>query len=195
MRRTTGRQASRPEKLPSTIEGATSCVNVANEKKSHRVRFSIEQEEMEVQEGISENPSLDAETQNAILMDYRKLHDQFKAEGLYQCNYTAYAWELLRYCFLFAVFAYLLYVKWYILSSVFLGLFWVGSTLSLGTTTADKHPATDHVYSTRRWPSRHYRKLRLRYAYCCFYRRLLLWPEHWLVEVQSQHPSSRNQHA
>ncbi|KAL1643244.1 hypothetical protein SLS61_009343 [Didymella pomorum] len=112
------------KKLPSTIEGATSCVNVANEKKSHRVRFSIEQEEMEVQEGISENPSLDAETQNAILMDYRKLHDQFKAEGLYQCNYTAYAWELLRYCFLFAVFAYLLYVKWYILSSVFLGLFW-----------------------------------------------------------------------
>ncbi|KAJ4361243.1 hypothetical protein N0V95_002061 [Ascochyta clinopodiicola] len=114
--RTTSRQARDPEKLPSNVKSATPSINAAKEKKRHRVRFAIEQEEREVQEGIDENSSLDTETQNAILTDYRELHEQFKAEGLYQCNYTAYAWESLRYSLLFTVFAYLLYVKWYILS-------------------------------------------------------------------------------
>jgi len=85
----------------------------------------MEQEQKEIEIGIAENPSLDLETQKAIIMDYRELHEQFKAQGLYQCNYKAYAWESLRYGILFASFAYLLYVKWYMSSALFLGLFWV----------------------------------------------------------------------
>ena len=76
-------------------------------------------------DGLEENPSLDAETQQQILLDYRELHEQIKAEGLYQCNYSAYGWESLRYGALFAAFAYLLYSKWYLTSALFLGLFWV----------------------------------------------------------------------
>ncbi|KAF2624184.1 fatty acid/sphingolipid desaturase [Macroventuria anomochaeta] len=75
-------------------------------------------------DGLRENPSLDAETQQQILLDYRELHEQIKAEGLYQCNYSAYGWESIRYAALFAAFTYLLYSKWYLTSALFLGLFW-----------------------------------------------------------------------
>lgn len=76
-------------------------------------------------DGLRENPSVDAETQHQILLDYRNLHEQIKAEGLYKCNYSAYGWESIRYGALFAAFAYLLYSKWFLTSALFLGLFWV----------------------------------------------------------------------
>jgi delta8-fatty-acid desaturase len=82
-------------------------------------------EEKEIMEGLRENPSLDAETQQQIIMDYRALHEQIKAEGLYQCNYSAYGWESIRYGTLFTAFAFLLYSEWYLTSALFLGLFWV----------------------------------------------------------------------
>lgn len=116
-----------PEKLP-LLETEAPVVDVAEMKKRHREQYAIEQEEREIDEGIRDNPSLDVETQKAIIMDYRKLHEQIKAEGLYQCRYSAYAWESVRYAGLFAAFAYLLYCKWYLTSAIFLGLFWVSHT-------------------------------------------------------------------
>lgn len=68
------------------------------------------------------------ETQRAILADYRALHEQIKAEGLYQCRYSEYAKESLRYGLLFSAFLYLLWCKWYLTSAMFLGLFWVSLT-------------------------------------------------------------------
>ncbi|KAL6702374.1 hypothetical protein ACN47E_002496 [Coniothyrium glycines] len=123
VRRTSSSCRSDPEKLP-LVEVATLAISIAEEKKKHREQFAIEQEEKEIEEGIRDNPSLDVETQKAIILDYRALHEQIKAEGLYQCPYSAYAWESLRYGVLFAAFAYLLYCKWYMSSAVFLGLFW-----------------------------------------------------------------------
>lgn len=124
--RATGRPSSDPEKLP-LIETEKSTINRAEEKKQHREQYAIEQEERERQEGRDENPSLDLETQKAIVSDYRILHEQFKAAGLYQCPYSAYAWESLRYGILFAACAYFLYTKWYLTSALFLGLFWVSN--------------------------------------------------------------------
>ena len=46
-------------------------------------------------------PPLDHETQDEIVRKYRLLNERIKAEGLYQCNYSAYAWECLRYGLLF----------------------------------------------------------------------------------------------
>lgn len=76
-------------------------------------------------EGMRENPSLDAETQQQILLDYRALHEQIKSEGLYQCNYREYGKECIRYALLFGAFAYLLHSEWYLTSAIFLGLYWV----------------------------------------------------------------------
>lgn len=112
------------EKLP-LVETERSAINVAEEKRRHREQYAVEQEELEREEGWRDNPALDLETQQAIVNDYRALHEQFKAEGLYQCRYSEYAKESIRYICLFAAFAGFLYCKWYLTSAVFLGFFWV----------------------------------------------------------------------
>jgi delta8-fatty-acid desaturase len=79
-------------------------------------------------------PPLDHETQDEIVRKYRLLNNRIKAEGLYQCNYSAYAWECLRYGLLFLGSQFFLRWGWtmdgwpastcYILSATCLGLFW-----------------------------------------------------------------------
>lgn len=122
--RSTNKPADIPETLPlPPIE--RSSYDLANEKKTFRDEYAVEQEQLEREEGWRENPSVDPETQREIVREYRELHEQFKREGLYQCNYSAYAWESVRYLALFAAFGYFLHIKWYITSATFLGLFWV----------------------------------------------------------------------
>lgn len=124
--RSSSRPASDPEKLPliqDDAEGPT--ITPAEQKKRHREQYAIEQEEREIEEGIRDNPSLDLDTQKAIIENYRALHQQIKDEGLYQCRYSEYAKESVRYGFLFAAFLGFLYIKWWMTSAVFLGLFWV----------------------------------------------------------------------
>lgn len=106
-----------------------------SDKKSHRERYATDCEDKEIEDGLRENPSLDAATQQAIILDYRALHERIKEEGLYQCRYSEYAKESVRYGILFAAFLYLLHCKWYITSALFLGLFWV-SIFSDPTTQA-----------------------------------------------------------
>jgi delta8-fatty-acid desaturase len=118
-----------PEALPHLPPVPRSAIDAAREKKEHRDQFAIDQEQREREEGWRDNPSVDPETQMAIVKEYRALHEKFKAEGLYNPRYDAYAWEFLRYSILFAAFGYFLYVKWYMTSAVFLGLFWVCSFL------------------------------------------------------------------
>ncbi|KAJ9648979.1 hypothetical protein H2199_000892 [Coniosporium tulheliwenetii] len=80
------------------------------------------QEEIELD--LSKYPSLDAEVQDEIVQKYRQLNERIKAEGLYQCNYSAYAYELCRYTLLFSLFLVFLGMGWYCTSAVFLGMFW-----------------------------------------------------------------------
>jgi delta8-fatty-acid desaturase len=126
--RSSSRPATDPEKLPliqSEDEVETPAISAAEEKKRYREQYAIEQEEREIEEGLRDNPSLDVETQKVIVQNYRALHQQFKDEGLYQCRYSEYAKESIRYGLLFAAFGGFLYIKWYMTSAVFLGLFWV----------------------------------------------------------------------
>lgn len=110
------------EKLLQVEDEANSAVF---DKKAHRERYATEIEQKEIEDGLRDNPSIDMETQAAILQDYRELHQQFKDEGLYECRYSEYGKESIRYGFLFAIFAGLLYSKWYLTSAMFLGMFWV----------------------------------------------------------------------
>ncbi|KAK3320038.1 desaturase-like protein [Cercophora scortea] len=73
---------------------------------------------------LAKYPALDAATQDAIVAKYRRLHERIRAEGLFDCPYSAYAVEASRYALLFTLMLVFLHLKWYALSGFFLGAFW-----------------------------------------------------------------------
>ncbi|KAL4783441.1 fatty acid desaturase-domain-containing protein [Aspergillus varians] len=73
---------------------------------------------------LEKYPPIDHETQDAIVAKYRLLHERIKAEGLYQCNYGAYASEICRYTLLFTCMLLSLHWGWYALSGAFMGATW-----------------------------------------------------------------------
>lgn len=79
---------------------------------------------MEVERDLAKYPSLDAATQAHIQERYRQLADRLGREGYYQCHYSDYAWEALRWAFFAAVSAFLFSASWYKVSAIFLGIFW-----------------------------------------------------------------------
>lgn len=104
----------------------------------------------EIEDNIKRSPSLDQEVQRKIALKYRRLHHRVKKEGFYNCNYVEYGKELIRYSFLFAMFAVCLRAEWYMTSAAFLGLFWV-ATSSLyynASTILISFLASNHVYCT-----------------------------------------------
>ncbi|KAJ6027307.1 hypothetical protein N7499_005396 [Penicillium canescens] len=69
-------------------------------------------------------PSLDTASQEEIKRKYRELNERMKAEGLYNCNYSAYFIECCRYS-LFAGLSYVfLRMEWWAASAFFLGCVW-----------------------------------------------------------------------
>lgn len=86
--------------------------------------FLDSQTNQEISLDLAKYPPLDAETQSEIIQKYRLLNDRILAEGLYDCNYTAYAWEAARCAFLFIAMLFFLRSGWYSTSGVFLGIFW-----------------------------------------------------------------------
>lgn len=83
----------------------------------------------EIDNGVRDNPSLDAQTQRVIALKYQSLHERVKNEGFYDCQYAEYGKEMIRYTFLFACFIGCLRAEWYMTSAIFLGLFWVRNCL------------------------------------------------------------------
>lgn len=73
---------------------------------------------------LSKYPSLDLATQDDIIQKYRILDQRLRAEGLYNCNYSAYAMECCRYLFLFSMMLLFLRLGWYGTSGMFLGFLW-----------------------------------------------------------------------
>ncbi|KAF2005918.1 fatty acid/sphingolipid desaturase [Amniculicola lignicola CBS 123094] len=69
-------------------------------------------------------PSLDPQTQENIVQKYRLLEKRIQDEDLYQCRYSSYAIECVRYIFFFAMFLAFLKMGWYIPSAFFLGTLW-----------------------------------------------------------------------
>jgi sphingolipid 8-(E)-desaturase len=78
----------------------------------------------EIRLDLAKYPALDARTQDQIVERYRQLNDRIIAEGLYQCNYTAYAYEAARYTLLFVGSMLCLRQGWYLTSALLLGGFW-----------------------------------------------------------------------
>ncbi|PGH13108.1 hypothetical protein AJ80_06480 [Polytolypa hystricis UAMH7299] len=69
-------------------------------------------------------PPVDPAHQDNIALKYRALGERIRAEGLYDCNYSAYAIEALRYSMFFGLFVFFLHHSYFCLSAFFLGCFW-----------------------------------------------------------------------
>ncbi|KAK3384749.1 fatty acid/sphingolipid desaturase [Podospora didyma] len=78
----------------------------------------------EIRLDLDRYPSLDQTTQAFIVKKYRLLHERVKAEGLFNCNYSAYAIECVRYATLFGLMLVFLQWGWYASSGFCLGAFW-----------------------------------------------------------------------
>lgn len=184
-----------PEKQPLlVVSPQTEEADCVDKRTVARERFATELEEKEIADGLRDNPAVDAETQRAIVLEYRALHQRIKDEGLYTCRYSAYAKESIRYAILFGLFLYLLHAKWYLTSALALGLFWVRAPhLDRDKNNTDSPTATDHVHSPRRRPLRHHRQLRDRHSHRSLHCGLLLRSEHRMVEILTQRSPPRHQ--
>lgn len=108
----------------SRSSSATSVSSVGLDEPEAKMSHLDLRTKKEVDLDLATYPSLDPRTQEEIVQKYRLLNERIKAEGLYKCNYTAYGFEVARYTLLFATSIYLLQKQWYVLSALFLGLFW-----------------------------------------------------------------------
>jgi delta8-fatty-acid desaturase len=90
-----------------------------------RAAYTAALEQQEISNDIQAYPSLDVATQLAIRKEYQQLHERIKAEGHYQCRYSEYGKDSIRWAAVFVIFLYCLYTKWYLTAGVMLGLWWV----------------------------------------------------------------------
>lgn len=95
-----------------------------DDKDKDGMTYLDSQTKQEISLDIDRYPALDPAVQDNIVQKYRALNDRIKAEGLYSCNYWAYAIEVSRYSLLFSGMLVCLHWGWYVTSAVFLGAFW-----------------------------------------------------------------------
>ncbi|MCJ1363001.1 hypothetical protein MMC16_002107 [Acarospora aff. strigata] len=86
--------------------------------------YTTSVEQKEIDRDLEHYPSLDPATQRNITVKYQQLHQRVKDEGFYDCRYSEYGKEFLRYSTFFALFIIALRAEWYMTSAVLLGLFW-----------------------------------------------------------------------
>ncbi|EEH50421.2 uncharacterized protein PADG_06500 [Paracoccidioides brasiliensis Pb18] len=103
---------------------SNSPIELPDPKRDSRPLFLDARTQQEIVIDLAKYPPLDTKTQDFIVEKYRALHEQVKAEGLYNCNYFAYLIELSRCTLLGALSLYFLFRGWYATSGLFLGLMW-----------------------------------------------------------------------
>lgn len=101
-----------------------SSVSLEDSHKPSKMSLMDARTQREIEIDKAKYPPLDSATQARIVQKYRRLHEKIQAENLFQCRYTSYAIECVRYTFFFVMFALFLKWGWYIPSALFLGCFW-----------------------------------------------------------------------
>lgn len=122
-------RSRKPHSSLSRSSSSTSISSFEVEEKpaepSHREESASDaRTRREIERDLEKYPDLDQGTQSKIVEKYRVLHQRIRDEGLYDCNYSAYAIELCRYAFLFSMTLLTLHWGWYKTSGAFLGAFW-----------------------------------------------------------------------
>ena len=101
-----------------------SSMEPSEEERSTKLGHMDAYTQQEIDLDIAKYPALDSATQDAIVQKYRQLYKRIEDEGLFQCNYTAYAFEMCRYTVLFGMFLLTLRTGYFAISGLFLGLLW-----------------------------------------------------------------------
>ncbi|GAB1735740.1 hypothetical protein NU219Hw_g4301t1 [Hortaea werneckii] len=86
--------------------------------------YGDDRTEQELKRDLELYPSLDQSTQADIISKYRQLDTRLRDAGLYECNYSAYLIESLRYTALGLTSYLFLQNGYYLLSAAFLGAMW-----------------------------------------------------------------------
>ncbi|KAF2152598.1 fatty acid desaturas-like protein [Myriangium duriaei CBS 260.36] len=113
-----------PELSRSTSSTSVSSLEMEDVPGDPAKYSTTKETKQQIEEDLRKYPRLDSNTQTQIVDKYRLLNQRIKDEGLYNCNYVAYAWEIARYTFLFGMCLFTLHLGWYATSGLFLGLFW-----------------------------------------------------------------------
>ncbi|KAJ0413099.1 fatty acid desaturase-domain-containing protein [Aspergillus carlsbadensis] len=121
-----GEVSSRHRNSASTKSPSQSPSPVLRAESSPEPRFCVldARTQQEIILDQADYPPLHGEHQHNITLKYRALHKRIENEGLYDCNYLAYAVEALRYSILFALFILCLRRSWFGFAGLFLGCFW-----------------------------------------------------------------------
>jgi len=109
---------------PST--SSMSSVGLEDDPQSRPPKMSLmdARTQQEIDLDKQKYPSLDPQTQKHIVKKYWELEKRIQDENLYQCRYSSYGIECIRYTFFFTMFVICLRSGWYLTSAFFLGVFW-----------------------------------------------------------------------
>lgn len=116
--------ASPSSMRPSSSTSVTSADDDGSDEPADGMSLLDRRTMQEIKQDLEIYPALDPATQDNIVDKYRQLNERIKAEGLYQCNYWAYAVECFRYTLFFSLFVLFLRWKWWVTSAWWLGCFW-----------------------------------------------------------------------
>lgn len=117
--------ASPPSSMrPSSSTSVTSAEDDGSDDPAGGMSLLDRRTMQEIKQDLDIYPALDPATQDNIVDKYRQLNERIKAEGLYQCNYWAYAVECFRYTLIFSLFVLFLRWRWWVTSAWWLGCFW-----------------------------------------------------------------------
>ncbi|KAI8938811.1 hypothetical protein NX059_004675 [Plenodomus lindquistii] len=108
----------------TSSSSSISSVELEHTQKPPKMTVLDRRTQQELDFDKAKYPALDVKTQDNIVQKYRELQKRIASEGLYDCNYTAYGIECLRYGLFLSTFVYFLYRGWYISSAVPLGCAW-----------------------------------------------------------------------
>jgi delta8-fatty-acid desaturase len=113
------RKATKNETLVSSASSVSSVADI-DDGMSHLDILTKEQIDLDHEK----YPPLDDVTQDGVIRKYRILDEKLRAKKLYDCNYSAYAVEAIRYTFLACMTLLCLHWGQYALSGMFLGFLW-----------------------------------------------------------------------
>ncbi|KAK1638121.1 fatty acid desaturase [Colletotrichum phormii] len=119
------RHGAAPSPNSTSGSSATSVIDDGHDdKEMDGTAFLDSETRKQIRLDLDKYPALDDETQSDIVRKYRLLDKRIKAEGLYDCDYRAYAIEVSRYTLLFVGMLTFLRWGWYFPSAACLGCFW-----------------------------------------------------------------------
>lgn len=103
---------------------ASSASSVSSAEQDNGMSFFDAETKAAIDFDHAKYPSLELDTQDEIIRKYRVLDEKLRAAKMYDCNYTAYAWECCRYTILATMSFLCLRGGWYGTSGAFLGMLW-----------------------------------------------------------------------